>query len=143
MIKIYAINLSYDVSSEEKEQAEQSLLCFDDAIKKLNVAVDYLDIMATPFKDNPNIDSKEIVKYRAAMRRYRDELIKYFNNFKIAAKECMTSMQVFLSDTQILKLVKSFYSSIEEIEKKINHLSSLFNNIESKTLISDLNKDME
>jgi hypothetical protein len=143
MRKIYAIQLSYDVSSEEKEQAEKALLCFEHTIKKLNVSIDYLDIMAIPFKDHPEIDPKEINEYRAALRRFRDKSIENFNDFKEAALKCVEMMSSFLSDTQVLKLVKLFISSIENIESGVNQLSALFNNLDSNTLITDMNKDID
>lgn len=143
MRKIYAIQLSYDVSNEEKEQAEKALLCFEHSIKKLNIAMDYVDTMATPFKDHPDIDSKEVIQYRAALRRYRDKLIEYFSDFKVASARCIESMQMFLSDTQILKLIKLFDNSIEDIEVEVNKFSLLFNNLESKQFIQDVNKSFD
>lgn len=143
MKKIYAIQLSYDVSSEEKEQAEKALLYFNYAIDKLNIAINYLDKMAIPFKDHPEIDPKEILQYRSALRIYRDKLIQYFNDFKIASSQCISIMNIFLSDTQVLKLIKLFNSSIEDIEASVNEFSALFNNLESTSFITDINKSID
>lgn len=140
MLKTYALMLSYDISDAEKQQAEKSLLCFDNAVKYLNKATDYLNIMATPFKDHPDIKTADIIEYRAALRRYRDKLIENFDNFTQASRRCHKAMQPFLSDTQILKLVNLFVSSIEEIGKKVNNLSNLFDDLESKTFVQDVNK---
>ena len=135
--------LSYDVSNEEKQQAEKALLCFDDAIKKLNIAVEHLDIMGTPFKDHPDIKEQEVVQYRAALRRFRDKMLENFTTFKMSAFKCVNAMQIFLSDPQVLKLVRLFISSIEDIEKQVNDLSELFNDLESKNFISNANKTID
>lgn len=139
--KIYALQLSYDVSSEEKQQAEKALLCFDHAMKLLNISTDHLDIMGTPFKDHPDIKEQDRVQYRVSLRLFRDKVIENFNNFKEqGAFKCIDAMQIFLSDTQVMKLVKLFDTSIEEIENQVNDFSKLFDNLESKTFIQEMNK---
>lgn len=135
--------MSYDVSNEEKEQAEKALICFDYVLKALRKATDHLNIMGTPFKDHPDIKTEDMVKYRAALRRFRDKVIENFESFKSMSFKCINAMDIFSSDTQTSKLVKSFVASIEEIEDQINELSKLLDNLESKTLIQDLNKSID
>ena len=38
--------------------------------------------MKTPFKGNSELDPKVIVKARAAIRRFRDQAVENFNDFK-------------------------------------------------------------
>lgn len=130
--------MTYDVSDEEKVQAEKAILFFNHASKILDIAQDHLNIMKTPFKDNPDIDTKELMKARAAIRRFRDKAIDNFNDFKKEAFKCVSVMQIFESDTQTLKLMKSFISSIDELEEKVNKFASLFDDLESESFPKDI-----
>jgi len=143
IVKAYSIMMTYEVSDEEKVQAEKAILFFNHAIKVLEIAQDHLNIMKTPFKDNPDVDSNEIVKNRAAIRRFRDKSIENFNDFKREAFKCVNAMQLFDSDTQTIKLMKSFISSIDTLEDKVNHFSKLFDDLESKSFPSDIVKAIE
>ena len=143
IVKAYSIMMTYEVSDEDKVQAEKAILFFNHAIKVLEIAQDHLNIMKTPFKDNPDVDSNEIVKNRAAIRRFRDKSIENFNDFKREAFKCVNAMQLFDSDTQTIKLMKSFISSIDTLEDKVNHFSKLFDDLESKSFPSDIVKAIE
>jgi hypothetical protein len=141
--KAYAVQMTYDVSDAEKTQAEQALLYFEHAAKMLQMASDHLDIMKTPFKDNPEMDPQEVMKARAAIRRFRDKAVDNFNKFKKAAFNCVNVMQIFSSDTQTLKLMKSFISSIDDLEVKVNKLVDLFADLEAKSFPQDVVKALE
>jgi hypothetical protein len=130
--KGYSVQMTYDVSDSEKMQAERALLCFNHSLKMLDMASNHLDIMKTPFKDNPEMSPDDVQKARAAIRRFRDKSIENFNEFKVAAFKCINVMQVFSSDTQTLKLMKSFISSIDDLEVKVNSFADVFNDLESK-----------
>src|SRR6266481_7869311 len=100
----YNTQLSYDFSDSEKEQAEKAIVAFEYSVKTLKIATDHLNILYIPFKDNPNITNDQLLKFRAALRRFRDKSIENFNTFKIIAFKCITLMQLFSSDTQTVKL---------------------------------------
>jgi hypothetical protein len=141
--KAYAVQMTYDVTDDEKNQAEQAILRFEHTSKVLQLASDHMDIMKTPFKDNPEMDPKEVMKARAAIRRFRDKAIDNFNEFKRQAFQCVNVMHIFESDTQTLKLMKSFISSIDELESKVNKFADLFNDLESKSFPQDVVKSIE
>lgn len=144
MIKrAYSVQMSYDVSDEEKNQAEKALLAFEHASKLLQLADNHLDIMKTPFKDNPEIDPKEVVKARVAIRRFRDQAVDNFNGFKRQAFICVNVMKLFESDTQTLKLMKSFISSIDDLENKVNEFVELCSDLEAKSFVADIVKSLE
>lgn len=132
--------MSYEVSDAEKAQAEKALIAFNQSQKLLKLAADHLKIMQTPFTDHPDITTKQILKFRAALRRFRDKSIENFNNFKIMAFRCITFMQMFSTDTQTVKIMKSFISGIEDIEVQVNDFSDLFNDLESKTFVPSMVK---
>lgn len=141
--KAYSIQMSYNVSDEEKKLAEKALLYFDFALKKLNIATTHLNIMKTPFKENPEIDPKSIINARAALRRFRDKVIDNFNEFKVVCFNCVNIMQSFASDTQSVKLMKSFISSIDGVEVKVNDFADLFLDLQSKEFVNDIVKIIE
>lgn len=144
MIKrAYAVQMSYDVSDDEKNQAEKALLAFDHAAKLLQLADNHLDIMKTPFKDNPEIEPKEVIKARVAIRRFRDQAVDNFNSFKRQAFNCVNVMHIFEKDTQTLKLMKSFISSIDDLENKVNKFVDLCNDLEAKSFVQDIVKSLE
>jgi hypothetical protein len=130
--KSTAVSLTYDVSDDEKHQAEKALMCFKSSEKLLMQANDYLNIMKTPFKDNPDMTPEDVEKARAVIRRFRDKAIENFNLFKQEAFRCVNLMQIFSTDTQTLKLIKSFITSVDELEVKVNDFSNLFNDLQSK-----------
>jgi hypothetical protein len=141
--KAYAVQMSYDVTDSEKVQAEKALLYFAHALKMLNLAAEHLNIMKTPFKDKPDISSEEVMKARAAIRRFRDKAVDNFNEFKHAAFKCVNAMQSFASDTQTVKLMKSFVSSIDELEVKVNEFVDLFTDLESKDFAKSIVSTIE
>lgn len=141
--KAYSIQMSYNVSDDEKKLAEKALLYFDFALKKLNVATNHLNIMKTPFKENPQVDPKSIMQARAALRRFRDKVVDNFNEFKIVCFNCVNIMQSFASDTQSVKLMKSFISSIDGVEVKVNDFADLFLDLQSKEFVNDVVKTIE
>jgi hypothetical protein len=141
--KAYAIQMSYDVSDEEKNQAEKAINNFNEALKLLNKANDHLNIMKTPFKNSPDMSSESVMKARAAIRRFRDKVIENFNNFKAASFRCINIMQNFGSDTQTVKLMKSFIASVDILELRVNEFSDLIGDLESKTFAPDVVKSLE
>ena len=130
--KSYSIQMSYDISDTEKQAAEKALLRFNSVEKSLRLASDYLNIMNTPFKDNPEMSPEDVLEARPAIRRFRDTAIDNFNKFKSTAFNCVNDMQIFSTDTQTLKLMKSFISGIDELEIEVNKFSELFNDLKDK-----------
>jgi len=130
--KSYSVQMSYDVSDTEKQQAEKALLYFKAADKYLAQAADHLNIMKTPFKDNPDMTSEDIMKARATIRQFRNKAIDNFDKFKRVSFDCVNLMQTFSTDTQTLKLIKSFITSIDELEVKVNGFADLFGDLQSK-----------
>jgi hypothetical protein len=141
--KAYVLNMTYNVPDNEKNKAERALLCFNHVVKELDAASEHLDIIKTPFKDNPEMKPEEVKKTRAAIRRFRDKSIDNFNSFKHVAFKCVNLMQYFSSDTQTVKLMKSFISSVDDLESKVNDFVDLFTNLESKSFAQDIVKSIE
>lgn len=141
--KVYAIQMAYEVPSEEKDRASKAIIGFDHLLKTMAFCNDHLDLIYTPFKDNTNITPEQAYKARAALRRYRDKVADNFNGFKRIAFKCFVLMQPFSSDTQIIKLNKSFVLSIGDVEKQVNRFIELFDNLESKEFPQGVVKAVE
>lgn len=141
--KAYAVQMTYEVSDAEKVQAEKAMVLFDYANKELRLAKDHLDIMKTPFKNNPDVDPKEIMKARTAIRRFRDKSIDLFNDFKRTSFKCVKVMNEFGSDTQTLKLMKSFIAAIGDLELKVNQFADLFQDLEDKDFAKNVVSTIE
>jgi len=136
--KSYSVQMSYDVSDSERSQAEKALLYFKAAEKYLVQASDHLNIMKTPFKDNQDMTPEDVMTARAVIRRFRDKAIENFDSFKKVAFDCVNLMQTFSSDTQTLKLMKSFISSVDDLEASVNQFADLFNDLHSKDFVKDV-----
>lgn len=130
--------MSYDVSDSERSQAEKALLYFKAAEKYLVQASDHLNIMKTPFKDNQDMTPEDVMTARAVIRRFRDKAIENFDKFKKVAFDCVNLMQTFSSDTQTLKLMKSFIASVDDLETGVNQFADLFNDLHSKDFVKDV-----
>jgi hypothetical protein len=135
--------MSYNVSDNEKHQAEKALYYFKASEKELMQASDHLNIMKTPFKDSPDMTPEDVMKARAVIRRFRDTALDNFNKFKEVAFQCVNLMQTFETDTQTLKLMKSFIASIDELEVKVNNFADLFNDLKSKDFSKDVVSSIE
>ncbi len=130
--KVYALLMTYQITDEEKRYAEQSLNNFHEAVKLLKLASDHLNIIKTPFKDNPPSTEEEILENRVSLRRFRDKCAENFNSFKIKAFSCINAMKSFFSDTMTSKLMKSFIASIDVLEASVNDFLDLFNDLKDK-----------
>ncbi len=136
--KSYSVQMSYNVSDSERSQAEKALLYFKAAEKYLVQASDHLNIMKTPFKDNQDMTPEDVMAARAVIRRFRDKAIENFDRFKKVAFDCVNLMQTFSSDTQTLKLMKSFIAGVDDLETSVNQFADLFNDLHSKDFVKDV-----
>lgn len=135
--------MSYNISDAEKMQAEKALICFNQTEKLLKQAQDHLNIMKTPFKEDPSIKPEDIMTARAAIRRFRDKAVENFNQFKIAAFQCINAMQIFSTDTQTLKIMKSFIASVDELEDSVNKLIDLFDDLQDSDFVKNVVTNIE
>ena len=71
--------MSYNISDSEKQQAEKALLYFNATEKALTISADHLNIMKTTLKYNTAVAKHDILKARAAIRRFRDKAINTLN----------------------------------------------------------------
>jgi hypothetical protein len=123
---------SVNVSEQEKYQAKKTLLMFKYCIKFLTLATDHLNLIKTPFKDNESADPESVWKNRSSFRLFRDKVVENFNEFKLMSFKAISSLHLFSSDMQIIKLMKSFISSVDTLEKKVNDFINCFDDLKSE-----------
>jgi hypothetical protein len=141
--KVYATLMSYEVSSEEKTLANKIIICFNHLLKILKICNEHLDLMHTPFKDNPGLTPEQAYKARAALRRYRDKVADNFNVLKRQSFRCFILLKQFSSDTQVSKLIKSFTLAISDVEKQVNRFIDLFRDLDDKDFGQNVVKSID
>lgn len=124
--------MTYQITNEEKERAEKAMRWFSHCMKLLEQCDDHLNLIYNPFKKNTELPMDKIFERRSALRLYRDKVVENFNVFKKAAFKAFVIMQPFTSDTQTEKIMKSFVSSVEDVEVQVNRLVDLFSNLKSE-----------
>jgi|ERR1039457_1697820 hypothetical protein len=141
--KTYATQLTYEVPSSEKDSAAKTILNLDYLLKSLRKCSEYMDLIYVPFKNQQNVDPAEIFKSRAALRRFRDNTLEKFNDFKKQAFRCFILFRPFSFDTTVIKLSRAFVLSITDLEKQVNRLAELFDNLESNDFATILVKAID
>lgn len=139
----YSIQMSYQITDDEKHKAERTILFFNHANRILTAASDHLNIMKTPFKDDPEVSPEEIMKIRAALRRFRDKAVENFSDFKLASFKGIRTIQQFSSDTQTIKIIKSFVSEVDELESKLKKFVNLFKDLKDKEFAKNIVSSIE
>lgn len=127
--RVYAALMSYQVSEQEKDDAQKAMRWFTHTTKLLDQCDDHLNLIYNPFKQGGDLSADKVFAQRSMLRLYRDKVVENFNNFKKVAFKSYAIMQAFASDTQIEKLMKSFVSSVEDIEIQVNRFVDLFSNL--------------
>lgn len=130
--------MSFDISSGEKHQAQQLLIYVDQCLRLLKDAKEYLDTIRIPFENNPETKPQEILSQRFYLREFRDKAIDKFNDFKKACFHCVIYINKFSSDPQILKISKSFISTVDDLEKSVNKFVNLFANLEGDNFVKEM-----
>lgn len=135
-----ATDFTIEVTEYEKSVAKKAIIAFKHVEKKLDLALNHLNMIYSSFKDNPDVPPEDVLKARAALRRYRDKSIDNFNEFKIIAFKSLYIINIFGSDPEVNKLKKILIDEIESLESKVNNFVNLFDNLSSKEFTSNVIK---
>lgn len=134
----YNLQMSRDISPTEKAAAEKAILVLDYAAKELNKATDHVQLMLTPFKDNPDIPEAELIEFRSSLRRFRDKALENFKAFKHAAFQCVVALNPFSMDTETTKIKKSFIALVDELETDVNKFAKLFSDLKDSSFVQSI-----
>lgn len=140
--KAYSLQLNYEITDAEKIKAKKTLVLFEFLIQKLDSFLDHLDLMHSSFENSKN-ESKDIFERRADVRRYRDKVLQNFSEIEKIAFKCYISLNNFKSDTQTVKLIKSYTDSFEDLEKQTDRFSELFVDLQSEDFSTNIVKAIE
>lgn len=133
-----SVQMTNDVSSNERQQATYALKIFGATAKLLESASTYLNKLKNSLEKNESTTPESLFSTRVALYRFRDTLIDNFNKFKFAAFQCVKAMRTFSTDTQSIKLMKSFITSVDELQSIVNEFKDLFNNLKDKDIVKNL-----
>ena len=140
--RAYIVQMTYSISDDERKAAEKGIIFFKNSLRLLNLSKNYLNLMKTPFKDE-KVLPEDIMQHRAMIRRFRDESVKNFNEFKKASFMCVVTMNRFSSDTVTVKLIKSFITTIDELESKVNSFVDLFDDLNNEEFSTKVVEQIE
>lgn len=144
MIKrAYNIQMTYDISDSEKMYAEQALQVTDYLLGVVENFAAHLDMMYLPFKENPDITTEQIWKFRATFREYRDQAKENWTEVQHIGLRIVKLMNAFMSDTQIEKIMRSFNTSVEDVGKSFDDFLILFKNLQAQDFKENAVKTIE
>jgi hypothetical protein len=138
----YSLQLNYEITDDEKIKAKKVLALFQFFVQKIDSFLDHLDLMYSSFKDSKD-SSEEIFDRRADIRRYRDKVLENFSEIEKIAFKCYVILNYFKSDTQTVKLIKSYTDAFEDLEKQTERFSELFFDLQSDDFLTNVVKAIE
>ena len=139
----YQVQMSYDISDAEHMYANNAIAAFDVLLGSIKLFSGQLDKMLIPFKENQDITSEQIFKFRSTFRGFRDEALTRLNDVKSKAFSCVAIMMHFVSDTQVEKIMKSFNMCVEDVTKQLKIFSILFDNLQAQDFKTNIVKSIQ
>jgi len=133
LLKHAQIQMSYDVSEKEINNARLFIKYFEKFNSKLNLNKDHLDEIFNSFKESPDkLDPEELYSKRYIFRNYKEQVEKNFNELIQLAVYCLSVSNYFSTDSQIQQLISSFNDYIEDLQKQIGFFDNCFNDLKDK-----------
>jgi hypothetical protein len=126
------VEMSLDVPTSDKKIARKAVQRMQILINKLNAFNKHLDIIYTPFENNPIVSKESVLEVRGTIRRYRDQIDENLTELKKIAFPAIQDLNFFGTDTHISELVKSFDDSFGDFEKYTQELLEILDEIKSE-----------
>jgi len=129
-----AIEQSYPISFEDKQAAEnikELAESMDSVIDNINKE---LELIYTPFKNNPNVSQKEIWDNRGQLRNYIKEINDHLNKFKEYGIQTLKWLKHFEPDTNFTSITNAFEKASEDLNLQFERLSDVVKNIDNPDL---------
>lgn len=145
MIKKIAttIEMSFDIPESEKKEAQAASEEFKKVISALDAAKKHLNMMYEPFKDAEEIPPDALYEFRGAVYRYKEQIKENFNKVKATAFLAIMKFNYFATDTHITELINSFRDSVGDVEKQVNVLLDILDDLKSKDFKNNMIKGIE
>lgn len=125
------IEMSFDIPEEEQHEAQLASDCFSEVINALDHAKDHLNIIYEPFKKADEIPPESVWEYRGAIRRYKDAIKENYNKVKSYGFKALIRLNTFSSDTHIMELINTFKSAIGDLEKQVNIMLDILDDLKA------------
>lgn len=145
MIKKIAstIEMSFDIPDSEKQEAQSAADEFKKVISSLDAAKKHLNLMYEPFKDASDIPPDAVYEFRGAIFRYKEQIKENFNKVKAMSFKAIMRLNYFATDTHITELINTFRDSIGDVEKQVNVLLDILDDLKSKDFKNNLIKGID
>lgn len=145
MIKKIAstIEMSFDIPESEKKEAQAASEEFRKVISSLDTAKKHLNMIYEPFKDAEEIPPDAVYEFRGAIFRYKEQIKENFNKVKATSFLAIVRLNYFATDTHITELINTFKDSIEDVEKQINVLLDIMDDLKSKEFKNNIVNGIE
>ncbi|HLG26274.1 MAG TPA: hypothetical protein VI423_00645 [Paenisporosarcina sp.] len=137
------IEMSFDIPESEVEEARVAADDFKRVINVLDVAKKHLNIMYEPFKSAESIPPDSVYEYRGAIHRYKEQIVENFNKVKAASFLAIMRLNFFSTDTHIMELINTFRDSVTDVEKQVNILLDVLDDLKSAEFKDNVVKGVE
>jgi len=148
------VEMTLDITEEEKKTANQLVKVLKLLIDKLVSYNNYLNHLYNPFKKYQQVSTESIEKYRATLWRFTEEIEEKFLgsersndpkdwSFKKTAFICAAKLKEFSTDTHISKLLESFSDDSTDVEDNVIQLVAIIRNHTSSTFRNNVITAME
>lgn len=145
MIKKIAstIEMSFDIPESEKQEAQAASDEFKRVISSLDAAKKHLNMIYEPFKEAEEIPPDAIYEFRGAVFRYKEQIKENFNKVKAISFLAIMRLNYFATDTHITELINTFRDSVGDVEKQVNVLLDIMDDLKSKEFKDNIIKGIE
>lgn len=130
----YQVQMSFDVSKEEKHLAQKSINYFNLVMNHCELANDYLNQIYDPFsEEGAEVSPEELFEKRGLLNRYKQNLKKRYNKIKLLAFYAMQLFNNFSNDTRSIELINAFENDFNILIKSVEDVLDILSNYKSNS----------
>lgn len=138
MLNKSAVQLIRDIPESDKKIGVKCVRILRLTATLLDKAQDNANVMFSSFEEFPDTSEDKIWSERVYLRKMRDGVIDLFQDFEKPAAMFIKESELFTSDSDFNKLVKSFVSDVAELKKLINDFQELYDNMKDKDFVKNI-----
>jgi hypothetical protein len=136
--KAYSAKMTFEVPDSEKRVAEKADESFEDLIGLLRYATNHLNLIYEPFESLQSLDNEMLKTHSSLFKRYQKAIEHNYKLIFKKANQCAILMGTFSTDTKTKILMNSFLAYIHELEKQVERLIRIFDNLDSSEFKNSL-----
>ena len=137
-MKIANTPLVIDIPDAEKKAAAKCIATLKLCLKELDIANNHIAMILSAFEKFPDTDIEKVYKSRVMLRKIRDQGIENFNEFELPASKFIKEFNIFTSDQEFDKLVKSFISDIGDLKGLLKDFTDLYDDMRDKDFVKNI-----